>query len=151
MVQILERLGHSVECPAQLACCGQPAFNSGYWDEARSVAMNVLHGLKDAEVVVIASGSCGAMLKVFYNELFAGTEHAAAAAALATKCYEFSHFLVSKLRVTDLGAAALSGRARSVCRGAGCRHEERGRNKKGELAHRLHQLSAVCLRRRQAV
>src|SRR5207244_12927950 len=46
-VQILERLGHSVECPAQLACCGQPAFNSGYWDEACSVAINVLHGLKD--------------------------------------------------------------------------------------------------------
>ena len=104
MVQILERLGHSVECPAQLACCGQPAFNSGYWDEARSVAMNVLHGLKDAEVVVIASGSCGAMLKVFYHALFAGTEHAAAAAALAKKCYEFSDFLVSKLGVTDLGA-----------------------------------------------
>src|SRR6266496_4622209 len=68
MVQILERLGHTVECPEQLACCGQPAFNSGYWQEARAVAVNVLRGLQAAEVVVIASGSCGAMLKVFYSE-----------------------------------------------------------------------------------
>src|SRR5216117_496144 len=104
MVQILERLGHTIECPEQLACCGQPAFNSGYWQEARAVAVNVLQGLKDAEVIVIASGSCGAMLKVFYSELFAGTEHAEAAAALARKCYEFSDFLVSKLGVADLGA-----------------------------------------------
>jgi L-lactate dehydrogenase complex protein LldE len=104
MVQILERLGHTVECPEELACCGQPAFNSGYWDEARTVAVKVLRELKEAEVVVIASGSCGAMLKVFYPELFAGTEHAEAAGALSKRCYEFSDFLVNKLGVTDLGA-----------------------------------------------
>jgi L-lactate dehydrogenase complex protein LldE len=104
IVQIIERLGHAVVCPENLACCGQPAFNSGYWDEARSVAVKVLQELRDAEVVVIASGSCGAMLKVFYSELFAGTAHAQAARALAQKCYEFSDFLVTRLGVTDLGA-----------------------------------------------
>ncbi len=104
MVRILERLGHRVLCPEAVACCGQPAFNSGYWDESRAVAVNVLHQLKEAEVVVIASGSCGAMLKKFYPELFAGTGHAATAQALAGRCYEFSDFLVNRLGVTDLGA-----------------------------------------------
>jgi L-lactate dehydrogenase complex protein LldE len=104
MVQILERLGHTIDYPQELACCGQPAFNAGYWDEARVVATRVLQRLDSAEVVVIASGSCGAMLKVFYRELFAGTEHAQAAEALADKCYEFSDFLVTKLGVTELGA-----------------------------------------------
>ncbi len=104
MVKILEQLGHTIECPEDVACCGQPAFNSGYWPEARSVAANVLDKLKNAEVVVIASGSCGAMLKVFYGELFAGTEHSDAAGILGAKCYEFSDFLVTKLGVTDLGA-----------------------------------------------
>ena len=104
MVNILERLGHTIDYPEELACCGQPAFNSGYWPEARSVAVKVLHRLKDAEVVVIASGSCGAMLKVFYRELFEGTDHAEAAAQLSSKCYEFSDFLVSKLGIADLGA-----------------------------------------------
>jgi L-lactate dehydrogenase complex protein LldE len=104
VVQILERLGHKVEYPQELTCCGQPAFNSGYWNEARAVANRVLERLKDAEAVVVASGSCGAMLKVFYPELFAKTEHAEAARALSGKCYEFSDFLVTKLGVTDVGA-----------------------------------------------
>jgi L-lactate dehydrogenase complex protein LldE len=104
MVKILERLGHQVDCPETVTCCGQPAFNSGYWHEARAVAEPVLRALSDSEVVVIGSGSCGAMLKVFYQELFAGTPNAAAAKALSGKCYEFSDFLVTKLGVTDLGA-----------------------------------------------
>jgi L-lactate dehydrogenase complex protein LldE len=104
MLKILEKLGHSVECPEFVACCGQPAFNSGYWDEARTVAEKVLPQLRAAEVVVIASGSCGAMLKVFYRQLFTGTAHEAASKELASKCYEFSDFLVTKLGITDLGA-----------------------------------------------
>jgi L-lactate dehydrogenase complex protein LldE len=104
MVQILERLGHEVECQEGLACCGQPAYNSGYWDEARVVAIKTLEGLADASVVVIPSGSCSAMLKVFYPELFAGTPHAEAARRLSGKCFEFSDFLVTRLGVTDLGA-----------------------------------------------
>jgi L-lactate dehydrogenase complex protein LldE len=104
MVEILEKLGHRIEYPEELACCGQPAFNSGYWDEARAVAAPVLQRLKNSEAVVIASGSCGAMLKVFYPDLFASTPHAQAAKELASKCFEFSDFLVTKLGVTDLGA-----------------------------------------------
>jgi L-lactate dehydrogenase complex protein LldE len=105
MVQILERLGHTVSCPEDLACCGQPAFNSGYWEEARAVGTKVLDRLRSSEVVVIASGSCGAMLKVFYRELFTGTPHQTAANELAEKCYEFSDFVVTKLGVTELGAS----------------------------------------------
>jgi L-lactate dehydrogenase complex protein LldE len=105
MVRILEQLGHSVECPEGPGCCGQPAFNTGYWPESRDLAVRVLEQFKDAEVVVIASGSCGAMLKVFFPELFAGTPHETTARAVAPKCYEFSQFLVERLGVTDLGAS----------------------------------------------
>lgn len=104
MVRVIEKLGHTVECPEKVACCGQPAFNSGYWDEARLVARPVLEHLKDAETVVIGSGSCGAMLKVFYPELFAGTLEADTAQSLAARTFEFSDFLVNKLGVTDLGS-----------------------------------------------
>src|SRR6266478_5758792 len=45
VVTVLERLGHTVECPEEIACCGQPAFNSGYWEEAREVAVKVLKTL----------------------------------------------------------------------------------------------------------
>jgi len=104
IVRILERLGHRIDYPEELACCGQPAFNSGYWDEARLVAAPVLRRLRNAEAVVIASGSCGAMLRVFYPQLFAGTEDETAARELSAKCHEFSDFLVTRLGVTDVGA-----------------------------------------------
>jgi L-lactate dehydrogenase complex protein LldE len=104
MVRIFERLGHKVVVPESPACCGQPAFNTGYWDESRAIAVKMLEALKGAEAVVIASGSCGAMMKVFYPELFTGTQHEAAARELAPQVWEFSGFLVNKLGVTDLGA-----------------------------------------------
>lgn len=104
MVEILERLGHRVDCPEALACCGQPPFNSGYTAEARAIAGPALQCLQAAEVVVIGSGSCGAMVKTFYPELFAGTPQAELARAVAARTWEFSDFLVRKLGVTDLGA-----------------------------------------------
>ena len=104
MVRIFERLGHEVDFPENQTCCGQPAFNAGYWDEARSVAEKSLATFRDAEVVVSASGSCGAMMKVFYPELFANTPQAEAAQSLAAKTFEFSDFLVNRLGVKDVGA-----------------------------------------------
>jgi L-lactate dehydrogenase complex protein LldE len=104
MVQVLERLGHEVIYPENQTCCGQPPFNSGYWDEARVVAERQLVAFQDAEVVVSGSGSCAAMMKVFYPELFAGKPHEPEAKALAGKTWEFSEFLFSKLGVRDVGA-----------------------------------------------
>jgi len=104
MVEIFERLGHTVVCPEEIACCGQPPFNSGYWDEARAIAAPILEKLADAEAVVIGSGSCGAMVKNFYPDLFAGTRHAELAKQISARTWEFSDFLVSKLSETDLGA-----------------------------------------------
>lgn len=104
VVQVLERLGHTVEYSMSLTCCGQPAFNGGFWPEARTVAGGVLKAFRDAEAVVVASGSCAAMLKVFYPQIFQDTPHLAAAQELAEKTWEFSDFLVTKLGVTDVGA-----------------------------------------------
>jgi len=106
MVRILEKLGHQIDYPEELTCCGQPGFNSGCWVEARPVAEKVLHRLKDADVVVIASGSCGAMIKKFYPDLFCRNQASnRLQKTLAPKVYEFSQFVVNRLGVTDLGAS----------------------------------------------
>ncbi|HUE37627.1 MAG TPA: (Fe-S)-binding protein [Candidatus Acidoferrum sp.] len=110
IAQVLERLGHTVDYPEAQTCCGQPAFNSGYWDEARTMAERQIAVFRDAENVVIASGSCGAMVKVFYPELFHGHPREAEAKALAAKTFEFSDFLVNKLGVVNVGAK-FSGKA----------------------------------------
>jgi L-lactate dehydrogenase complex protein LldE len=104
VVEVLERLGHTVDYPPGLTCCGQPAFNGGFWPEARAVASRVLAAYERADVVVVASGSCAAMLKKFYPQIFRDTPQSGAAEALAAKTWEFSDFLVSKLGVTDVGA-----------------------------------------------
>ncbi|MGF1679045.1 MAG: (Fe-S)-binding protein [Candidatus Methylacidiphilales bacterium] len=105
IVKILEKLGHEVVVPDGQTCCGQPAFNSGYWDEARTTAAHMLDVFHQSDVVVSASGSCGAMLKVFNPELFENTPQHVEAVALSKKVYEFSDFLVSVLGVTDVGAS----------------------------------------------
>lgn len=106
--QVLERLGHQVLVPKSALCCGQPSFNSGYWKPARPIARGVLRELlgdmESAEAIVIPSGSCGAMLKNFYTQLFAGEREEEAARELSQKTWELSDFLVSKLGVTDVGA-----------------------------------------------
>src|SRR6185295_5446524 len=38
MAEVIERCGYQVDFPEDQTCCGQPAFNTGYLDEARQVA-----------------------------------------------------------------------------------------------------------------
>ena len=104
MVELLERLGHEVDYPEAQTCCGQPAFNAGFCDEAKAVAERMIDCFLPAEVVVVPSGSCAAMVKVFYRDLFQGTSRQEAAIALGDKTWELSEFLVRKLGVTDVGA-----------------------------------------------
>ena len=85
IVQVLERLGHKVDYPEAQTCCGQPPFNSGHWDEARAAAQRQMTIFRDAETVVSASGSCGAMIKDFNPELFHNHPREAEARALAAK------------------------------------------------------------------
>jgi L-lactate dehydrogenase complex protein LldE len=104
VARVLERLGHACEFRAAQTCCGQPSFNSGYWDEARAVAIRAVEVFAGAEAVVGPSGSCVAMMRVFYPQLLAGTPHETAALDLASRTFEFGEFLVDKLGVTDVGA-----------------------------------------------
>jgi len=104
MIRIFEKLGHSVEFDQALVCCGQPAFNSGCWEEAHEVATRVVQRLQATDVVVVPSGSCGAMIRIFYLELFKNKPELEAAASVAKKTFEFSEFLVDQLGVTSLGS-----------------------------------------------
>ncbi|WP_026962603.1 (Fe-S)-binding protein [Alicyclobacillus herbarius] len=105
MVRVLHHLGVQVEFPEAQTCCGQPAFNSGYAEEARVVARTLLDAFRSYEYVVSPSGSCCGMIHHYYPDLFADDAgRRAEAEALAEKTYEFSQFVVRVLGVTDLGA-----------------------------------------------
>jgi len=105
-VSVLRRLGVEVTFNPGQTCCGQPAFNTGYRDEARAVAARVLDMYQNAEYVVAPSGSCTTMVRVFYPELFAGDpKRLRQAEELRTRFFEFSEFLVKVLKVEDVGAS----------------------------------------------
>jgi L-lactate dehydrogenase complex protein LldE len=86
-------------------CCGQPAFNSGYQDEAREVARGMIRAFEHSDYVVSPSGSCTGMIHHYYPYLFENEPlWKAKAEALVEKTYEFSQFLVKVLGVSDMGA-----------------------------------------------
>ncbi|MDQ2950081.1 MAG: (Fe-S)-binding protein, partial [Acidobacteriota bacterium] len=71
MAEILERLGFEVDFLEAQTCCGQPAFNSGYHEPAREVARHFLNTFRDAEYIVVPSGSCTSMITHHYEDIFA--------------------------------------------------------------------------------
>jgi L-lactate dehydrogenase complex protein LldE len=98
--QVLRRFGCEVTFPRGQVCCGQPALNSGYFDDARRVAAGVLDAFEDADHVVTPSGSCAAMVRHHYERLFEDEPaRLAAAQRLSGKLHEFSQFLVNVLKV----------------------------------------------------
>jgi L-lactate dehydrogenase complex protein LldE len=105
VVRLLNRYGCEVDFPEMQTCCGQPAFNSGYQDEAREVARNMIKAFEHSDYVVSPSGSCTGMIHHFYPYLFeAEPDWKLKAEQLVEKTYEFSQFLVKVLGVKDLDA-----------------------------------------------
>ena len=105
MADVLERIGCSVDFPERQTCCGQPAFNTGYRDEARQVARHFLDVFSGAECVVVPSGSCTSMITHHYEELFADEpDRLEQARRLAPRIWEFSQFVLDVAGVEDVGA-----------------------------------------------
>ncbi len=96
---LLQREGINVIYPQQQSCCGQPAYNSGFTDEARKVARQQLKAFPKDYPIIIPSGSCGGMLKHHYPKLFADQPEAAEAQRFASRVYELNEFLVKVLDV----------------------------------------------------
>lgn len=103
-VDALERSGCSVQFPLEQGCCGQPAFNVGLVDDARTMAAQTLDVL-DATggPVVIPSGSCAAMITHHYPDLFAETTREEQVERVAARVRELTQFLVDDLE-SDVGA-----------------------------------------------
>jgi L-lactate dehydrogenase complex protein LldE len=106
IVRVLNRLGVEVEFPAEQTCCGQPAFNAGLRAEARPLAEHTLRTFeRTSGLVIIPSGSCAAMVRHGYLELFKDDpDWLPRAEALAKRVYEFTEYLVDVRGVSDLGA-----------------------------------------------
>ncbi len=106
VVTLLRRLGVNPIYHQGQTCCGQPAMNAGYRDEARQVAKHFISVFGKDEVVVSPSGSCVCMVKHHYPEVLEGVPSwLRRAEELAPRVYELSQYLVDVLKVEDVGAS----------------------------------------------
>jgi L-lactate dehydrogenase complex protein LldE len=104
-VKVLRRIGYAVDFPEDQTCCGQPAFNTGYWNEARPCAEHFVQAFKHADVIVCPSGSCATMVRTFYPALLTTGSLREDAIAVASRTFELSEFLVKVAAVTQVGAS----------------------------------------------
>jgi L-lactate dehydrogenase complex protein LldE len=107
---LLEKAGCKVKYNAEQTCCGQPAFNAGYWDEAKAIGYKFLEDFSDNVVIVSPSASCTGMVKNYYNDLFTNTAVHNKCRSIQSHIIELSDFLVNVLN-KDYFGAELEGKA----------------------------------------
>jgi len=109
-VKVLEKAGCTVDYNPNQTCCGQPAFNAGFWDDAKVVGRKFLNDFSEDSVIVTPSASCTGMVKNYYNDLFTNTTLHNKCRAIQGNIYELSDFLVNILEFDYFGAE-LEGKA----------------------------------------
>lgn len=103
-VKVLEKAGCKVIYNAEQTCCGQPAFNAGYWDEAKAVGSKFLNDFSEGNYIVSPSASCTGMVKNYYNDLFTNTAVHNKCRAIQSNIFELSDFLINVLKKDYFGA-----------------------------------------------
>lgn len=110
MVSLLEKAGCTVKYNPSQTCCGQPAFNAGYWDESKSVCSKFIKDFSGADYIVAPSASCVGFVRNYYPKLFDNSSMHNDVLALGKRIFELSEFLVHVLKKENFGAE-LQGKA----------------------------------------
>ena len=104
MVKVLEKLNVAVNYNQEQTCCGQPAFNAGYWDQCREVGEKFIRDFPNDRPIIAPSASCVGMVKNYYGEMFHNSSLHNQYKTIQKNIYEFTDFLVNVLNVSDVGA-----------------------------------------------
>lgn len=110
MIKVLEKAGCKVSYNTDQTCCGQPAFNAGYWEEAKSVCGKFIKDFRGTDPIVAPSASCTGFLRNYYDKLFDNSSMHHEVQDLKKRTFELSEFLVNVLHLDELGAS-LPGKA----------------------------------------
>jgi len=150
MIKVLERAGCDVSYNPAQTCCGQPAFNAGFWDDARKVCSKFLKDFSRDAPIVAPSASCVGFVRNYYTKLFDNSSLHNDVKAVGQNIFEFSDFLVNRLGITDFGAE-LKGRGtyHDSCAGlreCGIKNEPRLllSKVKGLELNELHDVETCC-------
>lgn len=110
MIKVLEKAGCTVSYNTNQTCCGQPAFNAGFWDEAKSVCGKFLKDFEGSDYIVAPSASCVGFVRNYYDKLFDNSSLHHEMTDVCKRIVEFSEFMVKVLKIENVGAV-LNGKA----------------------------------------
>jgi len=104
MMRVLEKAGCTVSYNPKQTCCGQAAFNAGFWDESKAVCQKFINDFQGTDPIVTPSASCAGFVKNYYSRLFDNSSVHHQVQDLKQRTFEFSDFLVNVLQKTTFGA-----------------------------------------------
>ena len=104
MVKVLEKACCDVEYNSNQTCCGQPAFNAGFCEEAKSVASKFITDFEGTDCIVAPSSSCVGFVRNYYSGLFENSSKHNVVKGLSARIFEFSEFLTKILKIENFGA-----------------------------------------------
>ena len=110
MVKVLEKAGCKVSYNKNQTCCGQPAFNAGFWDESKAVCSKFMKDFEGTDYIVAPSASCVGFVRNYFPKLFDNSSVHHEVVKLGERTFELSDFLVNVLGKTDFDAK-LNGKA----------------------------------------
>jgi L-lactate dehydrogenase complex protein LldE len=99
MIRVLEKAGCTVSYNTAQTCCGQPAFNAGFWTEAKSVCTKFLKDFKGGDYIVAPSASCVGFVRNYYSKLFENSSMRHEVGDVGKRMFELSEFLVNVLKI----------------------------------------------------
>jgi L-lactate dehydrogenase complex protein LldE len=104
MVKVLEKACCDVQYNTNQTCCGQPAFNAGFWDESRDVCSKFIKDFEGADYIVAPSASCVGFVRNYYGKLFENSSQHNTVKDLGSRIFEFTEFLTDILKIENYGA-----------------------------------------------
>lgn len=109
-IKVLEKAGCEVSYNSNQTCCGQPAYNAGYWEQAKEIGNKFLNDFSESDYIVAPSASCVGMVKNGFNDLFTNTIVHNKCRNIQGNIFELSDFLINVLK-KDYFGAELDGKA----------------------------------------
>jgi L-lactate dehydrogenase complex protein LldE len=103
-IKVLEKAGCEVKYNANQTCCGQPAFNAGFWGESKDVCTKFVQDFDTADYIVSPSASCTGFVRNNFGKLFENNAFQSPAKKVTNQIFELAEFLVKVLNITDFGA-----------------------------------------------
>lgn len=104
MVKVLEKACCDVRYNTNQTCCGQPAFNAGFLENAKSVAAKFIKDFEDSDYIVAPSASCVGFVRNYYSSLFENSSQRNLIKILAERTFEFTEFLIQIVHIENYGA-----------------------------------------------